>query len=83
MNIIPYVFSLVYYRLSLTFLQISSGRGGIGNIRNTSDSRSRSRPPAVHSTGRGGAGNIYPGDGHIPDVIDEQERRRVGVTEGP
>ncbi|KAF8171680.1 hypothetical protein BJ912DRAFT_1082102 [Pholiota molesta] len=77
----------------------SSGRGGIGNI-----NRSRSRDPAlstttsrtgvspgphgsahvthavhaVHSTGRGGAGNIYPGDGVRADVIDEEERKRVG-----
>lgn len=33
---------------------------------------------AMHSTGRGGAGNIYPGDGLRADVIDEEERKRVG-----
>ncbi|KZT20889.1 hypothetical protein NEOLEDRAFT_1033158, partial [Neolentinus lepideus HHB14362 ss-1] len=71
---------------------VSSGRGGAGNF--TSPSRSRSRDPyatpttsdrsrsrdARHSTGRGGAGNIRPGDGGgiESEVIEEEERRGVG-----
>ncbi|KAK7060411.1 hypothetical protein VNI00_001176 [Paramarasmius palmivorus] len=52
-----------------------TGRGGLGNM-----SRSRSRgpapavntPPHVHSTGRGGSGNIYEGDAPpIESVLED------------
>jgi len=56
----------------------SSGRGGIGNI---SRSRSRGREPLLHSTGRGGVGNIVPGDGHTPE-LDEDEHARHLHAEG-
>lgn len=62
--------------MPLPLFQISSGRGGVGNI-----SRSRSRGPGHrlfggsdsprHSTGRGGIGNITPGrDGEYVDEGD-------------
>jgi hypothetical protein len=59
----------------------STGRGGVGNI-----SRSRSRDPnkvnasssTLHSSGRGGVGNIQPGSARLSDVIDEEERHKVG-----
>ncbi|KAH7882855.1 hypothetical protein F5I97DRAFT_138503 [Phlebopus sp. FC_14] len=58
----------------------SSGRGGAGNI---SDTRSRSRGPAIyHSTGRGGAGNMQLGDSVSPDVLDIEERRKHTHPEG-
>ncbi|KAF9475298.1 hypothetical protein BDN70DRAFT_883874 [Pholiota conissans] len=75
----------------------SSGRGGIGNIARSrsrdpnSDARTATSPVrhttthishTVHSTGRGGAGNIYPGDGISADVIDEQARRGVSQERG-
>ncbi|KAF9549919.1 hypothetical protein CPC08DRAFT_793465 [Agrocybe pediades] len=67
----------------------SSGRGGLGNFSDRSRSRDPASPSAVHSrsrsrdpgtpirfsTGRGGAGNIQSGDGHIAEIIDEDERR--------
>jgi len=59
----------------------STGRGGLGNI-----SRSRSRGHAVaevvHSTGRGGMGNIKPGDPVQADILDEEERKKLGQHEG-
>ena len=54
---------------------------------NTFADRSRSREPGTgrFSTGRGGAGNILAGDGHIAEVIDEDERkaRRSTPNDGP
>ncbi|KAF9477322.1 hypothetical protein BDN70DRAFT_810934, partial [Pholiota conissans] len=69
-----------------------SGHSGIGNFARSrsrdpnSDARTATSPVrhittdishAVHSTGRGGAGNIYRGDGVRADVIDEKERQGV------
>ncbi|KAF9472317.1 hypothetical protein BDN70DRAFT_818832 [Pholiota conissans] len=74
---------------------VSSPDGGIGNMTRScsrdpnSDARAATSPVrhttihishAVDSTGRGGAGNIYPGDGMRADVIDEEARRRVHLT---
>jgi len=63
---------------------VVSGRGGLGNI---SSSRSRSRGPAtlvdvpeVHSTGRGGFGNVARKIGD--DRIDEEERKSHAPLEG-
>ena len=63
-------------------MQHSTGRGGIGNIRGGSRSRSRARdgsiPPGsgahtpLHSSGRGGAGNIF--SGHTPSVAEADEK---------
>jgi hypothetical protein len=54
----------------------SSGRGGFGNM-----SRSRSRGPAlptpVHSTGKGGTGNIKPGYGGFDDADDAERREHA------
>jgi len=62
----------------------STGRGGLGNF-----SRSRSRGPAVaaipedvHSTGRGGMGNIRPGHPIQAEILDDEERKRLGHQEG-
>lgn len=47
-------------------------------------SRSRSRGPAqldaVHSSGRGGAGNIVRGDGHELANLEEEERAQHAHT---
>ncbi|KAI0701608.1 hypothetical protein C8Q76DRAFT_234960 [Earliella scabrosa] len=63
---------------------LSSGRGGLGNIRSTSESRSRSRPP-IHSTGRGGAGNLQMAANLDPDhlaQLEEEERLRYVHDQG-
>ncbi|KAI8986828.1 hypothetical protein BD414DRAFT_44366 [Trametes punicea] len=60
----------------------SSGRGGLGNIKSTEKSRSRSRvphSPQVLSTGRGGVGNLQPGtnvDAELIAQLEEEERLR-------
>ncbi|KAI0795640.1 hypothetical protein C8Q75DRAFT_711651 [Abortiporus biennis] len=59
-----------------------SGRGGMGNI---TKSRSRSRGPAVHSTGRGGRGNIQSGsplDAEESEALDEVDRLRFSTDAG-
>ncbi|OJT12373.1 hypothetical protein TRAPUB_11075 [Trametes pubescens] len=60
----------------------SSGRGGLGNIKSDSKSRSRSRAPKtpqILSTGRGGAGNLQPGENvdaeHLAQLEDEERLR--------
>jgi len=59
----------------------STGRGGVGNIRASSRSRSRGGSTRllspVRSTGRGGAGNITHTQsvGEIDELQDEAERR--------
>jgi hypothetical protein len=51
----------------------------LGNI---SRSRSRSKGPALHSTGRGGVGNIQPGDPDKLDANDDRERSGYSHTDG-
>ena len=52
------------------FHQVSSGRGGLGNI-----SRSRTRDsatiPIVHSTGKGGVGSLVAGNGSIAEKHED------------
>ncbi|KAI0777531.1 hypothetical protein BD413DRAFT_181579 [Trametes elegans] len=63
----------------------SSGRGGLGNIKSSSKSRSRSRVPQVLSTGRGGAGNLQPGANIDPEYLsqlEEEERLRYAHEGG-
>ncbi|KAI0746620.1 hypothetical protein C8Q80DRAFT_1104668 [Daedaleopsis nitida] len=63
----------------------SSGRGGLGNIKSPSKSRSRSRAPATHSTGRGGVGNLQSGANVDPELLaqlEEEERLRYMQGEG-
>ncbi|KAI0360808.1 hypothetical protein OH77DRAFT_724802 [Trametes cingulata] len=72
--------SLVDTILTLWVTQRSSGRGGLGNIKSDSKSRSRSRvpqTPQVLSTGRGGVGNLQPGtnaDAELIAQLEEEER---------
>ncbi|KJA16534.1 hypothetical protein HYPSUDRAFT_58156 [Hypholoma sublateritium FD-334 SS-4] len=61
---------------------VSSGRGGIGNISRGSP-RSRSRPPAAYTTGRGGASIIIPGDTHRAEQIDQETRGPMVPHSGP
>lgn len=65
----------------------SYGRGGVGNmspVRPNSQSRSRSREPAVHVTGRGGRGNIQVGgpSEKVIEELDESERAAHHLAPG-
>jgi hypothetical protein len=60
----------------------STGRGGLGNINHSRsrsrDNRTNASSSTLHSSGRGGAGNIHHGSAILPDVIDEEERHKLG-----